>query len=161
LRDRANDRRWRVREGVARDLQRVGDADIRRLVAIVESWSSGSPLERRAAVAAICEPRLLDDRVVAGAAVSLLDRITTSLGPERTRASDEVRALRKALGYGWSVAIVADPAAGKPAFERHARSADPDVRWIIRDNLREARLRRLDPDWVERLQAAIASQPAP
>ena len=59
LRRLAEDPRWRIREAVAIALQRVGDADFAALHEEMERWAAGSPLERRAAVAALCEPRLL------------------------------------------------------------------------------------------------------
>jgi hypothetical protein len=152
LHERASDQRWRVREAVAMALQRLGDADIQRLLAIIEAWAGEGPLERRAAVAAICEPRLLRDPPVANAALDVLDRVTASLTKESERRAHDVRVLRKALGYGWSVAIVAAPVRGRAMFERLAASDDPDIRWIVRENLAKARLRRLDPSWVERLQ---------
>ena len=155
LRERASDRRWRVREAVAMALQRVGDADVDRLLALVEDWTDGHPLERRAAAAAVCEPRLLRHPAAAKAALELLDRITASLDVEPQRRSDEVRALRKALGYCWSVAIAAAPETGRTMLEHLAASVDPDIRWIVRENLRKARLRRLDPAWVERLETAL------
>jgi hypothetical protein len=152
LHELADDRRWRVREGVAMGLQRLGDADVERLLRVVRSWCVGSPLRRRAAAAGLCEPRLLVDPAVAEAAIGVLDVITSSLLAERSRSDVDVRVLRQALGYCWSVAIVAAPAPGMAAFERLAASTDPDARWIVRENLGKARLRRLDAAWVERLQ---------
>jgi hypothetical protein len=67
LRERAGDPRWRVRESVAIALQRWGDADVGAMLAAVEPWAAGTPFEARAAVAAICEPRLLATRPVSRA----------------------------------------------------------------------------------------------
>jgi hypothetical protein len=147
----ASDPRWRVREGVAMGLQRIGDANGRRLLDILADWATGTPLERRAVVAGICEPRLLIDTTVAEAAVTLLDAMTASVLEEPDRRNPDVRVLRQALGYGWSVAIVAAPKTGKAAFERLAASDDADARWIVRENLGKARLHRLDAAWVAML----------
>jgi hypothetical protein len=155
MRDLADDPRWRVREGVAMGLQRIGDVEASRLLEILHRWSTGSPLCRRAVVAGICEPRLLVAPAVAEAAIQLLDAITASLLAEPDRRDPDVRVLRQALGYGWSVAIVAAPATGKAAFERLAASDDPDARWIVRENLGKARLDRMDPAWV----AALSDRP--
>ena len=57
LRDCANDPRWRVREAVAMGLQRWGDADMPALLKAMSDWAKGTLLERRAAAAAVCEPR--------------------------------------------------------------------------------------------------------
>jgi hypothetical protein len=157
LRIHANDPRWRVREAVAIALQRIGDADLDELFDVAEAWSDGTANERRAAVAAVAEPRLLRDPSAAARAVTLFDRITASfVADPGDRRGDELRTLRKALGYGWSVAIVADPAHGKPAFERWLGSGDPDVRWICRENLKKARLSRMDPGWVGSCQRRTA-----
>lgn len=51
--------------------------------------------------------------------------------------------MRQALGYAWSVVIVGDPIRGWPRFQIWAASADPDVRWIVTENLKKNRLRRL------------------
>lgn len=59
-----------MREGAARALQIVGDADRARLRAIVGVWV-GDPnaYVRRAAVAAICKARLLTDPLTRTAAL--------------------------------------------------------------------------------------------
>jgi hypothetical protein len=41
------------------------------------------------------------------------------------------------------VAIAADPASGLPLFTALTDSADRDVRWILRENAKKARLARL------------------
>jgi hypothetical protein len=51
-----------------------------------------------------------------------------------------VRTLRQALGYCWSVAVAADPAAGLPRFLALAASPDPDVAWVVHSNRGKARL---------------------
>jgi hypothetical protein len=155
LRELADDPRWRVREGVAMALQRIGDADPKRLLAVVRDWSTGSPLQRRAVVAGLCEPRLLRDRAVAEAAVETVDAVTASMLAEPRSRSADVRVLRQALGYCWSVAIVAAPQVGKAAFERLAAVDDTDVRWIVRENLGKSRLQRLDAGWVASIRASI------
>lgn len=75
------------------------------------------------------------------------------------RRSDELKALRKGLGYCWSVAVAAAPEVGRPAFEalvaRAERSGDRDLRWIARENLRKRRLERLDAAWVATLRARL------
>ena len=67
LRKHANDPRWRVREAVVLGLQRLGDVDMKRLLGPMMEWGSGNGLEQRAAVAVLCEPRLLKDVVAARA----------------------------------------------------------------------------------------------
>jgi hypothetical protein len=56
LRQFASDSRWRIREAVAMALQRVGDINIEFLLQEMEEWSKGNLFEKRAAIAALCEP---------------------------------------------------------------------------------------------------------
>lgn len=157
LRAMAEDGRWRVREGVAMALQRVGDADMRALWALAGEWVDGEPLVQRALAAGVCEPRLLRVPEDAARAVETLDRITASVegtGPE-SRKMDQFRVLRQGLGYCWSVAAAASPALGFARLERWAASPDKDVRWIVRENLKKARLARADPGAAEGLAARL------
>jgi hypothetical protein len=142
----AGDDRWRVREGAAMALQRAGDDDLGACFAVAELWAEDAdPLVRRAAVAAVCEPRLLRDAVYTRRALTVLDAITAALAatPAEQRRDPSVRTLRQALGYGWSVVVAADPADGLPVFQRLETSSDPDVSWIVRENHKKARLRRV------------------
>jgi hypothetical protein len=150
LRHHASDSRWRVREGVAMGLQRLGARDMDALLETMRIWSRGSCLERRAVVAALCEPVLLRDPAHAAAVLHMLDAITTSLLTAQDRHAGNFRVLRQALAYGWSVAVVALPSIGQPLLEKWLGSADPDVLWMARENLKKTRLKRMDAVWVER-----------
>nr|WP_237728134.1 HEAT repeat domain-containing protein [Cellulomonas sp. APG4] len=146
LHGHARDSRWRVREAVAMALQRLGDADPARLLRLCSTWAADAdPLVQRAAVAGICEPRLLRAPDTAAAALDTCARVTTSLAalPREDRRRPDVRVLRQALGYCWSVAVAADPERGLPAFLALSGSTDPDVVWIVRQNRAKARLARL------------------
>ncbi len=136
LRVQANDGRWRVREGVAMPLQRLGfDA----VLPAMRTWSAGTLLERRAVVGGLCEPALLDvSRAVV--VLGLLHEITSGLTREADRRSDEFKGLRKALGYGWSVAVAAAPDEGRRVMGRWLDSEDRDVAWIMRENLKKKRI---------------------
>jgi hypothetical protein len=153
LRTLASDPRWRIREGVAMALQRWGDADMAGLLAAMTDWAGGNPLEQRAAAAALCEPRLLKQPEHAAAVLRILDEITASLALVTDRRSDAFKTLRQGLGYCWSVAVAALPGAGKPLMEKWLVSADPDLRWIMAENLNKNRLIRMDAAWVARWRA--------
>jgi hypothetical protein len=145
----ASDGRWRVREGAAMALQRAGDDDPGRVFTIAERWAGDAdPLVRRAAVAAVCEPRLLRDPAFARRALVLLERVTESLAalPVGERRSPGFRTLRQALGYGWSVVVAALPGPGLAAFGLLEAQDDPDIAWIVRENRKKARLDRLLAD---------------
>ncbi|GAA3023689.1 HEAT repeat domain-containing protein [Microbacterium dextranolyticum] len=141
----ATDGRWRVREGVATGLQLLGNSDLGALIETVGVWvDDPNPLVMRAAIAAICEPRLLRTPNGAAAALDCCRRATAHLVgiPASVRRSDDVRTLRQALGYCWSIAVAADPAAGLSMFQA-LDTTDPDVAWIVRENQRKKRLAAL------------------
>jgi len=143
----ASDDNWRVREGVAMALQRVGDASRELLLGLVDGFLEGPSRVVRAAVAGICEPRLLRTPAMADAALDVCLRATARLRavPFEQRRHDDVRTLRQALGYCWSVAIAAAPERGLRLWrelESHA-ATDADLSWIVSENRMKARLRRL------------------
>lgn len=156
LRACASDARWRMREGVAMALQRLGDANMDALLREMDKWSRGNLLEQRAAVAALCEPRLLRERKHVECVLTILDNVTASIARVQDRRSDEFIALKKGLGYCWSVAVTALPDAGKRAMEKWFASDDRDVIWIMRENLKKNRLARMDASWVTKWQARLA-----
>lgn len=156
LRACANDPRWRMREAVAMALQRWGDADMPALLKAMNEWVKGTLLERRAVAAAVCEPRLLRDPKHAKRVLKLLDTITTSIVRETDRRAEDFKTLRQALGYCWSVAVVASPIEGKPAMEKWLVNPDADVAWIMRENLKKNRLERMDAVWVKEWSSAVA-----
>jgi hypothetical protein len=147
----ANDSRWRIREAVARGLQILGDADVSVLLDDIEPWAHGSPLEMRAAAAACCEPRLLIDPENAGRVLKLLDEITRQFVRRTDRKTDEMRTLRQGLAYCWSVAAAALPEDGLVRMERLITRDDPDVNWIMRENLKKNRLVKAAPERIQQL----------
>jgi hypothetical protein len=155
LRRFASDPRWRIREAVAMALQRLGEVNMEQLIAAMGEWSQGTALEQRAASAALCEPRLLGSLQVAHKVLGILDQITTSIKQVEDRRSDAFLALRKGLGYCWSVAVVALPQEGKTLMEKWFQTTDRDIRWIMKENLKKERLVRMDADWVNKFRNEI------
>ncbi len=159
LRRHATDPRWRVREAVAIALQYVGDQDMPLLLQTAQAWRESGPFEQRAVVAALAEPRLLRDTSYTAQILAIFDAITQTVAAAGERRTPAFRALRQALGYGWSVLVAAQPQTGWPALERRlaeaARTRDKDLLWIMRENLKKQRLRALDAQrvayWRERL----------
>jgi hypothetical protein len=155
----AVDPRWRVREAVAMALQRLGDADESRMLSIAEKWAADSSLlVRRAAIAGVCEPRLLT-RSATPRILGVLDLATQALADcaEDERRSEPFRVLRQALAYCWSVAVAASPVAGFDRFQRWEASRDRDVRWMMRKNLAKARMRKAGPERCVDLAKRVAS----
>ncbi|HEY0831365.1 MAG TPA: HEAT repeat domain-containing protein [Candidatus Dormibacteraeota bacterium] len=143
LSELASDPRWRVREGVAMALQRLGRESMPKLLAEMKMWRHGNFFVQRALVAGLCEPALLASNEDAVAVLQMLDQITHSVAASDDRRNDGFRVLRRALGYGWSVAAAAAPRNAQPYLEKWLRSSDKDVAWIMQSNLSKARMSEL------------------
>ena len=148
LRGFASDSRWRIREAVAMALQRVGDEDIDSLLKEMSVWSKGSFLEKRAAAAALCEPRLLTSERITSAVLDMLDVVTSSIVGFSDTKDEAFEVLKKGLAYCWSVAVAACPGKGKKLMEKWAGSLDKTVARIMKENLKKNRLVRMDKEWV-------------
>jgi hypothetical protein len=158
-REQAADPRWRIREAAVLALQRWGRHYPDTLVAAMNDWAEGSALEKRAAVATLCEPELLENETVARRTLELLDKVMNSIQRIGDRSGLGFRTLRETLSESWSVAVVAAPDRGKELMEKWVESSDSDIRWIIRQSLGHTKLLRLDADWVkaqrEKLDMAV------
>ena len=150
LRPFASDPRWRLREGVAMALQRLGKQDMRRLLDAMEKWSSGNWLEKRAAAAALAEPVLLHNEEDAMAALQILDRITATMENSSDTKNEGFKVLQQGLGYCWSVVVAAAPQPGKRLMEKWLACPDRAIQRIMQENLKKNRLMRMDSAWVEK-----------
>ena len=153
LRILASDPRWRTREAVAMALQRVGRADMDSLLDVAKSWVQGNHYEQRAAVAALAEPALLSDARYAAPILDVLDAATLSIVQSKDRKEAGFQALRKGLAYAWSVVVAAYPDSGKPPMEAWLIHPDPDIHWIMKQNLAKKRLAAAGKDWLAAWQA--------
>jgi hypothetical protein len=148
LRQFASDHRWRIREAVAMALQRIGDVDMNLLLQEMKEWSKGNPFEKRAAIAGLCEPRLLTSFEVSSSVLGILDEITSSIVNSKENKREAFEVLKKGLAYCWSVAVAAYPEKGKQLVEKWIRSKDKNVIWIMKENLKKNRLLKMDKEWV-------------
>lgn len=143
LRRAAADSRWRMRELVATAVQRMLAADWARTLALLTDWAADpDPLVVRAAAAAVAEPPLLRDAARGADALAIQAAAVAALAgrPAGVRSTGPARVLRQALGYTLSVAAAATPDAGFRLLADLATRPDPDLRWIVRANLKKARL---------------------
>jgi len=131
--------------------------DLQLLLKEMRKWVDGNWYEKRAVAAALAEPRLLKDANIAHEVLIIFDRITSEMesaqspalnGQSKGRADDAFRVLRQAMGYCWSVAVVALPEEGKPMMEKWLSSHNHDIQWIMRENLKKNRLTRMNENWV-------------
>jgi len=158
LRAYASDPRWRIREAVATGLQLAGDQDMQLLLKEMKKWSKGSWYEKRAAAAALAEPRLLKDGKQVEQVLQILDQITASMQKADPPNDAAFKVLRQGMGYCWSVAVAALPEAGQPMLEKWLESPSKDVRWMMKENLKKNRLIRMDANWVKACTARMEQQ---
>ncbi|HEX7264958.1 MAG TPA: HEAT repeat domain-containing protein [Candidatus Dormibacteraeota bacterium] len=159
LKELAADPRWRVREGVAIALQRMGRSDMAGLISQMKAWSKDGPFVQRAAAAGLCEPALLKDHAEVRRVLLLLDQITRSVAATVDRKQEGFRVLRQAMGYCWSVAAAANPDAARPLLEKWLVSQDPDIAWILQSNLGKARMGALGKQWLGTWSKGAGSSP--
>jgi hypothetical protein len=145
----ASDPRWRIREAVATGLQLAGDQNMTLLLKEMQTWSKGNWYEKRAAAATLAEPRLLKNPNHAKKVLQLLNEITKSMEKADRSKDESFKVLRQGMAYCWSVAVAALPETGKPMMERWLDSEDKDIRWLMKENLKKNRLRKMDTAWVQ------------
>ena len=156
LKKYASDSRWRVREGVAFALQIIGKNDFDLLIDRLRDWKDGNPYEKRAIVAGLCEPVLIKESKNALMVLEFLEEIFESINMIPDRKGESFRVLKKGLGYGLSVAIVAYPQKGKELFEKIMQKPDRDIKWILRENLKKKRLEKMDLEWTNKMKKALS-----
>jgi hypothetical protein len=156
LKDKAADPRWRTREGVAMGLQRLIERQGSRILVDLDEWISGQEwMAMRAVAAGVAEPVLLKDRGVASAALDLHKKIIDRLLASKDRRTDEFRTLRQALGYSLSVVVSSSPQQGFEYMFQIAAISDPDVQWIVKENLKKKRLTGRYPLEVEEITTCL------
>jgi len=154
----ASDSRWRIREAVAMGLQHLLARERDRTLAELAVWvQPGAWLAMRAVAAGVAEPPLLRDTQTARAAltlhVTILDQLQTAGAQERTSAA--FKTLKQGLGYSLSVVVAALPPEGFAYLHQLAGSSDRDVQWILKENLKKARLTRNFPEEVAMIKACV------
>jgi hypothetical protein len=115
----------------------------------MQTWSKGNWYEKRAAAAALAEPRLLKDAEQVTQVLQILEQITASMQKADVPNDDAFKVLRQGMSYCWSVVVAALPEAGKPMMEKWLDSPSKDVRWMMKENLKKNRLIKMDADWVK------------
>ena len=155
IRKYASHSSWRIRESVAIGIQEIAENNMCEIIDNLKKWMDGNDLEKRAIVAALCEPRLLKEKTIIIELLEILNIITMGFDKIDGKLSENQNSLRKTLGYGWSVAIISLPDEGKSAFEKIAECNNKHIKWIVKENLRKKRLTVMDKKWVEKMLATF------
>ncbi len=156
LRRTARDPRWRVREATAMAIQDIVEGQWGAVLRPLEGWvAPGAWLEMRAVAAGLAEPRILKEPRVANAALRAHRDILARVRKAKDRSSDDFDTLRQCLAYSASVVVAAAPDDGFRWLTELASTKDPDVQWIVRENLKKGRLIGPHHARVERIQAIL------
>jgi len=155
IRKYASHSSWRIRESVAIGIQEIAENNMCEIINNLKKWMDGNELEKRAIVAALCEPKLLKEKTIIIELLEILNIITMGFDKIDGKLSENQNSLRKTLGYGWSVAIVSLPNEGKLAFEKIAECNNKHIKWIVKENLRKKRLTVMDKKWVEKMRVTF------
>ena len=158
MRGYSHSARWRTREAVAMGLQRMIRSDAGKTLGELESWVEGEDdwLAMRAVAAGVAEPALVKDRSVAERALDLQRKILSRIASAGKREGEEFRALRQTLGYSLSVVVKEIPKEGFGYLRQIARGGDPDIKWIVRENLKKDRLVKNFLDEVKAVEKLVS-----
>jgi hypothetical protein len=143
LEDSACSMLWRVREGVVMAFQCLLSAAPQETINfIVILATRENYFQQRAAIAAIAEPPLLHTPNMINTALTIQRLILERLhsAPAAARKHEDFRALRQTLGYTVSVVTAASPEKGFSLMHDCAMWGDPDINWVLRENLKKKRL---------------------
>jgi hypothetical protein len=149
FRKAANSGNWRIRESAVFGLQNLGLKNLEELYLIFDSWENANLLEKRCIAATLCEPALIKTVEKAEKILSVLNEYMEIIELEKNVKNEDYRAFKKAMGYCISVAMVANPEKGKEYFEEWLRSPSLEIRWVLSENLKHDRLRKMDSEWVD------------
>jgi hypothetical protein len=149
FRKAANSSNWRIRESAVLGLQNLGLKNPDELYSIFDSWENANLLEKRCIAATLCEPALIKTKEKAEEILGILNEYMEIIELEKNVKSEEYRVFKKAMGYCISVAMVANPEKGKEYFEEWMRSPSLEIRWVLSENLKHDRLRKMDSEWVD------------
>ncbi len=90
------------------------------------------------------------------AALQLHRKVIERFPAAHLRKTESCRLLRQKLGYSLSKVVCAIPESGFELLLALSQSEDPDLKWILKENLRKQRLAKFFPQQVESLGKRLA-----
>ena len=148
LEEYAQSESWRVRESVAMGIQYMLILNEDKSLKAIKGWFNKTDFHRRAMIAGLCTPRLQLIETISRETAFILEQLMKDVLAWQGKLSEEQKALRKALGYCWSIAIEANPSQLKPLFKKYYKYENKNIIWILKSNLKKNRLVKLDEKWV-------------
>jgi hypothetical protein len=158
-----SDGRWRMREAAAMGLQLVGERDIAAMQGIVALWlADGTWLTLRAVAAGLAHPPILKDPDVALYALETAATLVAALtrAGAKDRKEEQFKILRQGLGYSISVFAAASPGEGFALLRKCAAVSDPDLAWVVKENLKKKRIADAFPKECAEIAAISAGADA-
>ena len=143
LKELANDSRWRMREAVAAAIGRILLQRGQPLFHELEQWIDNKNwLEMRAVATGVAHPSALSEKIYAKLALNLHMTIFQRIHDTEDRKSEQFKTLKKGLCYTLSVVTQATPEEGFNYMKHIIGVKDPDLDFIIRENLKKNRLKK-------------------
>jgi hypothetical protein len=158
IRASASDRRWRIREAVAMAFQRVSEKNFIAIKEIFSEWiKKASLLEKRAILAALAHPPVLDHKENVIFCFRIADEILQSLLKLNRieRKSEEFAILRKGLEFTISVYVACLHEEGFRFLKKWAQEDDADIKKILKSNLNKTRLIKEHGNMVKEVLAHL------
>jgi hypothetical protein len=158
IKDSASDKRWRIREAVAMGFQRVSENNFTVIKEIFSEWvKKASLLEKRAILATLAHPPVLDNRENVIFCFRIADEILQSLlNLNRIeRRSEEFAILRKGLDFTISVYVACLPEEGFRFLKKWAQNDDANIKKILKSNLNKTRLIKEHGNMVKEVLALL------
>lgn len=149
LRIKANDPRPIIQKAVVKALQYIGHYKFHKLINYVDDWKTGTPLEQRACLVAVCSPELLKDQEATLEALELLEWATATF-VEDIDWDQDYEVLHEEVARCWSVLVAENPNKGRQMMERWIKEKHPAVNSIMKKSLQKDLLQALDYDWTNK-----------
>jgi hypothetical protein len=153
----ANHESWRIREGICIGFQKSKELLTgSQMVKELEVMKMGTPLEIRTYIATLSEPCLLLGYINSNELLEDLYQITMTYFNHNLKISDDLKVLKKALGYCWSVALCGR-LSDLTLFEKLLEHVEcKHIKWIVQENLKKKRLETMDLEWTNRIRSIIS-----
>lgn len=147
-----NDPRWRIREGVAMGLQRIAEKEAAPVLQYITVWyDTSTDLEKRAFIAALAHPPILDQEEVAQFSLKISENILKYIdaSTKESRRTEGFKTLSQGLQYALSVFVAYRPEEGFALLKKYARLNHPEIDKIIKANLGKSRIVKKFPQMVD------------
>lgn len=142
LKEKTQDSRWRMHEGIRMGIQRILLKGNIKIWEELSDWIGvGNWLQMRAVAASVADPSIL--RMNPKNAIDALDlheKIFDVIKITKDRESEEFKRMKKGLGYTLSVITCEIPNEGFHLMKELIKTQDLDLHWIIKQNLSKKRL---------------------